>query len=179
MKSKILATAAAICLTAWSMASCAQQHTVGETIDDSTITASVKAALVDTDSVHARNINVETYKGTVALIGYVRSKEQHATAMKVAKGVSGVDDVADALLIVPEKRSLGTTIDDETIEGKVKLKMADIGAENIFGTVTEVRNGEVLLGGFVKSSAVRDEITKAVKSIDGVTKVHNRLHVKD
>lgn len=177
MKLKLLTVLAGIFLSTGILAGCAQQ-TVGETIDDSTITAAVKVALVNTDSVHARNINVETYNGTTALIGYVRTKDQHSTALRVAGGVKGVKDVADALLIVPEQRSVGRTIDDQTIETKVKFTVTDIGAENVFSVVTEVRNGEVLLGGFVRSAAVRDEITKACKGIKGVTQVHNRLHIK-
>ena len=177
MKSKILATTAAICLATLSLAGCAG-HSVGETIDDSTITAKVKTALVSEDAVTATNVNVETYKGTVALIGYVRNQDDHSRAINAARTVDGVTDVADAMLIAPPKRSVGTTIDDQTIEGKVKYAISDMDSENILSVVTEVRNGEVLLGGFVKSAKVRDQITAAVKGVEGVTKVHNKLHVK-
>ena len=177
MKSKILATGAALCMSIWSLAGCAQ-HTVGETIDDSTITAKVKTALISEDAMTAADVNVETFKGTVALIGYVRTKDDQSRAIKAAKTVDGVTDVADAMLIAPPKRSVGTTIDDQTIEGKVKLEISEMDSENILSVVTEVRNGEVLLGGFVKSAKVRDQVTAAVKGVEGVTKVHNRLHVK-
>ncbi len=178
MTRKSVAIVAGICLSMWSLASNAQ-HTVGESVDDTTITTLVKAALTDKDEVHARNINVETYKGTVALIGYTRSDAEHKAALQVAKDVNGVNDVVDAILVIPEKRSVGKTIDDQTLETKVKLAVTGLGAENIFSVITEVRNGEVLLGGFVKDSATLNQIDEAVKDINGVVKVHNRLSTKD
>ena len=60
-------------------------RTAGETLDDTTINTSVKANLTDNDEVHARNINLETHRGRVALIGYVRSKEQHKSAIATAE----------------------------------------------------------------------------------------------
>jgi hyperosmotically inducible protein len=177
MKSKILATTAAICLATLSLAGCAGQS-VGDSVDDTTITAQVKTALLSEDAMTATGINVETYEGTVALIGYVDTKEDHARAIKAARSVDGVKDVADAMLISPPRRSVGTTIDDQTLEGKVKYAISDMDSDTILSVVTEVRNGEVLLGGFVSSSKAKDQITAAVRAVEGVTKVHNRLHVK-
>jgi hyperosmotically inducible protein len=177
MKSKFLATTAAICLATLSLAGCAG-HSAGEMIDDSTITAKVKTALLSEDAMTASGVNVETYKGTVALIGYVSNKDDHDRAIRAAKSVDGVTDVADAMLIAPPKRSVGTTIDDQTIEGKVKYAISDMNSENILSVVTEVRNGEVLLGGFVSSSKAKDAVTAAVRGVEGVTKVHNKLYVK-
>jgi hyperosmotically inducible protein len=177
MKSKILATTAAICLATLSLAGCAG-HSAGETIDDSTITAKVKTALISEDAMTASGVNVETYKGTVALIGYVDNNEDRDRAIRAARNVDGVTDVADAMLIAPPTRSVGTTIDDQTLEGKVKYEISDMNSESILSVITEVRNGEVLLGGFVTSAKVRDQITATVKGVEGVTKVHNKLHVK-
>ncbi len=86
MKSKILATTAAICLATLSLAGCAG-HSVGETIDDSTITAKVKTALLSEDAMTASGVNVETYKGTVALIGYVSNDDDKSRAIRAARGV--------------------------------------------------------------------------------------------
>lgn len=154
------------------------KRSAGETVDDATINSSVKANLVDNDAVHARNINVETNKGRVALIGYVRSEEGHKAAIATAEKVDGVVEVIDALLIVKEKRSTGRTLDDQTIETKLKYSLTDAGASQAFSIVTEVRNGEVLMGGFVESEAVKKRAGEIAGLVPDVTKVHNRLAVK-
>ncbi|MGI9200145.1 MAG: BON domain-containing protein [Woeseiaceae bacterium] len=154
------------------------KRSAGETLDDTTINSSVKANLTDNDEVHARNINVETNRARVALIGYVRSKEQHESAIATAERTNGVVEVIDALLIVKEKRSTGRTLDDQTIETKLKYSLTDTGADQAFAMVTEVRNGEVLLGGFVESEEVKKRAGEIAGHVPGVTKVHNRLAVK-
>lgn len=153
-------------------------RSAGETLDDTTINSSVKANLSGNDEVHARNINVETHRGRVALIGYVRSKEQHESAIVTAEETKGVVEVIDALLIVKEKRSTGRTLDDQTIETKLKYSLTDVGADQAFAMVTEVRNGEVLLGGFVESEEVKKRAAEIAGYVPGVTKVHDRLAVK-
>lgn len=153
-------------------------RSAGETLDDTTINSSVKANLTGNDEVHARNINVETHRGRVALIGYVRSEEQHDSAIATAEKTDGVVEVIDALLIVKEKRSTGRTLDDQTIETKLKYSLTEVGADQAFAMVTEVRNGEVLLGGFVESEEVKKRAGEIAGYVAGVTKVHNRLAVK-
>jgi osmotically-inducible protein OsmY len=173
--------AASALLVAAAPASFADDHekrTAGETLDDTTINSSVKASLADNDAVPARNINVETNRGRVALIGYVRSEAQHEAAMSTAKSVAGVTEVIDAILIVPEKRSTGTTLDDQTIETKLKFDLTEIGMGDAFDVVTEVRNGEVLLGGFVDSSETKNRVGEIAGKVSGVSKVHNRLAVR-
>lgn len=154
------------------------KRSAGETLDDTTINSSVKANLTDNSEVHARNINVETNRARVALIGYVRTKEQHESAIATAEKTKGVVEVIDALLIVKEKRSTGRTLDDQTIETKLKYSLTDTGAGQAMAMVTEVRNGEVLLGGFVESEEVKKRAGEIAGHVPGVTKVHNRLAVK-
>jgi osmotically-inducible protein OsmY len=165
-------------LLALILAACASGRTTGETIDDSTVASSVKVALVDDDVAPAGSINVEAYKGTVQLIGFVRNEEQKKAAVARAKDVDGVVKVVDAMVVVPEKRSFGTTVDDQTIQTKVKFELTEVGANEALAVVTDVRNGEVLLGGFVNQSSQRSAIETITKNVEGVTKVHNFIGVK-
>jgi osmotically-inducible protein OsmY len=174
----IVASAALFAATPATFADEHEKRSAGETVDDATVNSSVKANLADNDKVHARNINVETNKGRVALIGYVRDEEGHKAAIDTAKSVKGVVEVIDALLIVKEKRSTGTTLDDQTIETKVKFDLAEGGLGEAFDVVLEVRNGEVLMGGFVDSADIKNKAGQVAEKVSGVTKVHNRLAVK-
>ena len=74
-----------------------ERTTVGSTIDDSTITAKVEAALVGNPITKAREIKVTTSHGTVELSGFVNSNEQRDTAAQVASGVEGVKGVDNEL----------------------------------------------------------------------------------
>src|SRR5690606_42056481 len=77
----------------------ADRESTGEYIDDAAITAHVKTALIRQDEVKARNINVETFRGTVQLSGFVDSREESRRAEETAKGVSGVKKVQNDLQI--------------------------------------------------------------------------------
>lgn len=75
--------------------------TVGETIDDATITTRVKTAFVNDPVVGALRIDVDTFKGLVTLSGRVKSKEEEAKAIALARQINGVTDVKSTLVIEP------------------------------------------------------------------------------
>jgi osmotically-inducible protein OsmY len=77
----------------------ASHETAGETIDDSVVTAKVKAKLVDDPVTKAYQIEVETFKGTVQLSGFVDSAEAVSRATSLAKDVGGVKDVKNSLQV--------------------------------------------------------------------------------
>jgi osmotically-inducible protein OsmY len=74
---------------------------VGETIDDATITTRVKTAFVNDPAVGALRIDVDTFKGVVTLSGRVKSKQEEAQAIALAKKIRGVVDVKSTLQIEP------------------------------------------------------------------------------
>jgi osmotically-inducible protein OsmY len=69
------------------------QNSTGGYVDDAMITTKVKAAIVKEPNLKATEINVETFKGTVQLSGFVNTKEAVARAGAVASGVEGVKAV--------------------------------------------------------------------------------------
>jgi hyperosmotically inducible protein len=77
------------------------QQTVGAYVDDATITTQVKAKFVENKTVDAGAINVQTLNGTVALNGFAKSSAEKSTAESIAKGVKGVRDVRNNLVIRP------------------------------------------------------------------------------
>jgi len=74
---------------------------VGETIDDATITTRVKTALLNDPDVGGMRIDVDTTMGVVTLNGVVKSKEEEAKAMAVARRIGGVKDVKSTLQVNP------------------------------------------------------------------------------
>jgi len=75
------------------------QESTGGYIDDSTITAKIKANLAQDANVSAVNINVKTYKGVVDLSGFVNSESEISEAGLVAGQVSGVTSVHNNLIV--------------------------------------------------------------------------------
>jgi hyperosmotically inducible protein len=81
-----------------SLAACAsspKQEGTGEYVDDTVITTKVKAAIFNEPSLKSAEINVETFKGRVQLSGFVSSKANEETAVRVARAVGGVVSVKD------------------------------------------------------------------------------------
>ena len=80
-------------------ASSATQESTGEYIDDSGITASVKAAIYNDPMLKVGQISVETYKGVVQLSGFVDSKQAARRAVELARSVKGVKSVKNSLVV--------------------------------------------------------------------------------
>lgn len=76
--------------------------TIGETIDDTTITTRVKTAMLNDPAVGGLSIDVDTFKGAVTLSGRVRSQAEKDQAVALARRIGGVSEVKDALQIIPE-----------------------------------------------------------------------------
>jgi osmotically-inducible protein OsmY len=85
-----------------SVAACAPTATregTGEYIDDSVITSKVKAAYAADPTVKATQVQVETFKGTVQLSGFVDSRESAQRAVEIARGIKGVKSVKNDTVI--------------------------------------------------------------------------------
>ena len=94
-KRSLLATILAVPL----LAGCGK--TIGETIDDTTITTRVKTAMLNDPAVGGLGIDVDTYKGVVTLSGRVKSQAEHDQALALAHRIDGVTEVKDALQVIP------------------------------------------------------------------------------
>jgi hyperosmotically inducible protein len=77
--------------------SMADRQKAGEYVDDSTITAKVKSALLAKKGVSSAEISVETYLGVVQLSGFVDTADQVQLAGRTARGVKGVKEVKNSL----------------------------------------------------------------------------------
>ena len=84
---------AALALTSIACAPTRTHESTGQYVDDTAITTKVKAAILAEDSLKSSEINVESFKGTVQLSGFVRSQANINEAVAVARGVSGVVNV--------------------------------------------------------------------------------------
>lgn len=155
------------------------QQTAGERIDDAQITARVKAALIDDETVKARNIDVETQSGVVQLSGFVDSDASKRAAESAAKSVEGVTQVNNALVVSNGERTAGAVVDDSVIAAKVKSQLAtEAGLGTASAVNVEVNSGVVQLSGFVKSDDERSRAEAVASNVEGVAEVRNDIDVQ-
>jgi hyperosmotically inducible protein len=74
---------------------------VSATLDDATITTRVKTAILNDPGVAGQKIDVNASAGVVTLTGVVKTKEEEARAIELAKAVRGVTDVKSTLQVQP------------------------------------------------------------------------------
>jgi hyperosmotically inducible periplasmic protein len=73
--------------------------TLGENIDDATLTTWVKSKLVADRAANLTRVDVDTTRGVVSLNGVVESEEQRIRAEQLAHQVDGVKQVINNLQI--------------------------------------------------------------------------------
>ena len=102
MRTLLAATVTALALV--TMTGCAVtrgQETIGAYVDDSAITARIKARFVENQQVDAAAISVETLNGTVMLSGFAKNATERTTAEGIARDVSGVKAVKNEIAVRP------------------------------------------------------------------------------
>ncbi len=160
-------------------ASTPKQSSTGEYIDDSVITAKIKAQLAADDFLKSFQIAVESRKGIVQLSGFVDSQMTIDKAGQVASSVEGVRSVKNDLIVsVPKTESAGKYFDDSVITTKVKAHLAQDDVLKAFEINVKTYRGVVQLRGFVDSQMTIDKAGQVAGSVEGVKSLKNDLIVK-
>lgn len=86
-------------LALFGCAASSTQESTGEYIDDSTITAKVKTAIFNEPTLKSAEINVETFKGSVQLSGFVSSQADINTVLELTQNIKGVQNIENSMMI--------------------------------------------------------------------------------
>ncbi|MEI7447444.1 MAG: BON domain-containing protein [Burkholderiales bacterium] len=84
------------------MAACSvarDQETVGAYVDDSKITAEIKAKMASDKDVAATSIGVETMNGVTQLSGFAKTQTEKDRAAEIARQVKGVRAVRNDIQV--------------------------------------------------------------------------------
>ncbi|WJV54383.1 molecular chaperone OsmY [Pectobacteriaceae bacterium CE90] len=148
-------------------------------VDDSAITAKVKAALLASKTLDSDDISVKTTQGVVTLSGFVTSQKLAISAVEIATKTEGVKSVSDKLQVKDaSSQSLMSYAGDAVTTSTIKAKLL---ADDIVPSRhvrVETVDGVVQLTGQVGNKAQSDRAEKIAKSVDGVKSVKNDLTVK-
>ena len=167
-----------VSLAAVACASTRTTKSAGEQVDDSVTTGSVKAALIADPVTKAHQIDVEVFKGTVQLNGYVDSAESKQRATEVARKTSGVKAVQNNLTVDTKNRPNGEVVEDAEITTKVKTALAGDPRTKAHQVNVETHEGRVQLSGFVDTSEAKSTAEELARAVDDVKSVDNELSVK-
>lgn len=163
------------------LAGCAnsgKSRTTGEYIDDTSIAARTKTALLADKLTDGLNIDVEVDRDRVQLNGFVDSQAQKDRAGEIARTIRGVQSVDNNLRVSAGDRMTGEYVDDKVLAARVKTALADASTVHSLKIDVEVNRGEVSLGGYVDSEQERDAAVAVTSQVKGVRKVINNLQVR-
>jgi hyperosmotically inducible protein len=172
---------AVVAVMALAMVACAStrtQKSPGEQVDDSVTTGRVKAALIADPVTKAHQIDVETFKGTVQLNGFVDTAASKDRASEVARGTKGVAKVQNNLTVKTDPRTSSDVVDDGAITMKVKAALAGDPRTKAHQVNVETREGVVQLSGFVDNSEAKSTAEELARAVSNVKSVDNELSVK-
>lgn len=148
-------------------------------VNDSYITAKIKAQLLANSETHMLNIAVETNNGMVMLSGTVGAVSEAVNAVQIAQSTQGVKDVDASGLIL--SRSSNQPLTDSYITAKVKGMFIQ---DKLFGSNVPItgisvttKNGTVYLGGTVSNRRIASRAVSLAKQVDGVNTVVSVIRV--
>lgn len=95
----LLLGASASALVISGCAGTSTRESTGEYIDNTALTARVKAAFASDELVKARDVSVESFRGTVQLSGFVETAGQKERAESIARTIQGVKDVKNNIIV--------------------------------------------------------------------------------
>lgn len=104
MKNNVLSLMIVGVVAATALGGCAvtrEQSTVGEYVDDASITTKVKAKFAEDPTVSAMAISVETLRGTVQLSGFAKTAAERSQAEAIASRVKGVKGIRNNIVLRP------------------------------------------------------------------------------
>lgn len=94
--------AASLLFLAVSCAGSKTTESAGEMIDSSSVTTKVKTKLLRDKLVDGLDVNVDTFKDTVMLSGFVKSEQEKERAERLAANIDGVKKVVNNLKVKAE-----------------------------------------------------------------------------
>jgi osmotically-inducible protein OsmY len=162
--------------------SAAKDKTIGESLDDSKISASIKKELLISGfkNLYAR-INVEVVKGKVMYTGYVANDEDILTAIDIAWKQKGVKEVINELVVDENNKKIdgAVYVKDSWITAQIKSKLI-LNRKIKFVNYTIVTNRKIVyLFGIAKSEEELQEVASIAAAVNGVEKVISHVIIKN
>lgn len=156
-----------------------------QTFSDGVKQGKLETAYLFSEHLNAFDIDTEVTGNRAVLTGEVASEVEKELAGEIAKGVEGIVDVENHLVVnerverrnVASEQSLRSWVRDSTITAMVKKDL--LANDQVAGLLINVttKNGVVTLSGSVKSDVAKDLAEQIARNADDVAGVLNKLQV--
>ena len=145
---------------------------------DTWITTKAKIALLTTDGVSAKAVNVDTVDGKVTLHGKVSTEGEKTKAEQTVRKLDGVKDVKNLLQVVPESQRKAVKANDAEIKKAVEAALeANPSFKDV--KVQSVNEGVVLLAGKTPSLEQKLKAIEVAYDVAGVRRVATEIEAAD
>lgn len=152
------------------------ERSLGDQFDDVSIATKVDARLIAEKDMPSRWVSVEVIEGMVILTGYLPTQQHIDRTLFIVRGVQGVKNIRNELLI--GEPSTSSLFSDSWITAQVKRKFLNDKVVSGMSIHVETVNGKVYLQGILASDIQRYQAVSLTKSVQGVTAVVDFLHVR-
>jgi hyperosmotically inducible protein len=177
-----IAAGLAVCLLANAadndMAPTPHSDGVGAAIDDSTITAKVKASYMGDDRLKGSHIKVTTTNGVVTLTGSAPGSDSKNAAEELARNVNGVKSVDDEVTTPGSNGTVHRAVakservgSDSWITTKVKSEIMSDSVSQGFDVSVKTVHGVVMLSGVLPNKDAVSHVKDVAAKVQGVKSV--------
>jgi len=153
-----------------------QERSIGQAIDDATVSNEIKAKLLSRGGYG--EVDVEVANGLVLLTGRVVTPEMRVTAERVAWSSSRVDDVANQIQI-EAPGGFRANANDAWITTRVRSSLVTARKVRGVNFNIETYNGVVYLMGLARSQEELEAAARRASYVRGVEQVVSYVTVRD
>ena len=165
-------TAGAVGLTA------AQDKTMGEALDDATLSNQIKAKLLSENSEKYAEVDVEVANGLVLLSGRVNNPEDRVRAEGIAWSAALTKDVANEIKIEPPGGFIAN-MSDEVITGRVRARLIGSKTVKSVNFNIETYDGVVYLMGTARTAKELKKAAEEASVVAGVKQVVSYVRIRE
>jgi osmotically-inducible protein OsmY len=171
-------TSALIGATTTAGVALAQERSVGQAMDDTTILATINHYLLKKSDSLFLKVDVEVVEGRVLLTGNVDNPEDRIAVARISWQARGVREVLNELEI-NDQSGPRDYAKDVWITTQLKVKLLGDGQISAINYSVDTLNGVVYLFGIAQSQKELDRATGHARNIKGVVKVVSHVILKD
>ncbi|MDF1721261.1 MAG: BON domain-containing protein [Minwuia sp.] len=157
--------------------SLAQERSIGDAIDDASISTKLSASLLDDSFQLFRDVDHEVVEGRVLLTGKVEKTESRLKAEELAWKIAGVKEVANAIQVTTEG-GFQNFARDVRISTELRGKIISDAEINGINYSLETVNGTIYLIGIAQDEAELNRVIRHARNIEGVRKVESYVRLK-
>ena len=152
-----------------------QERSLGEAVDDATVSNEIKAQLLEEGGYG--EVDVEVSQGLVLLSGRVMTPQQRVRAEEIAWSTSRTRDVANEINIEPPGGFFANA-SDELITARVRASLVASREVKSVNFNIETYGGVVYLMGIARTQAELETAAAIASNVGGVSKVMSYVKVR-